>query len=53
MRRAFTAVAFALLGHKSALAENDPSHALTMMVPFPRGRGDGTFGGYFGARASE
>ena len=50
MRKAFAVVAAAcllLLGNKALTAENDPTHALTMMVPFPAGGATDTLGWLF------
>ncbi len=43
MRKAFAAVlapCLVRLGNEALTAENDPTHAPTMIVPFPVGRGN-------------
>ncbi len=53
MRKAFAAVVAAclvLLGNTTSTAENDPTHALTMIVPFPADRATDALGRYHGGR---
>ncbi|WP_024515674.1 tripartite tricarboxylate transporter substrate-binding protein [Bradyrhizobium sp. Tv2a-2] len=53
MRKAFAAVVaacLALLGNKALTAENYPTHALTMIVPFPAGGATDTLARHLGER---
>ena len=53
MRRpsaAVVAACLALLSNSALTAENYPTHALTMIVPFPAGGATDTLAGYVGER---
>ncbi len=53
MRKALATVVaacLALLGNETLTAENDPTHALTMIVPFPADGVTDTLGRYLGGR---
>jgi tripartite-type tricarboxylate transporter receptor subunit TctC len=53
MRKAFAALlaaCLALLGNSALTAENYPTHALTMIVPFPAGGATDTLARYLGER---
>ena len=53
MRKGFAAViaaCLALLGNEALTAENYPTRALTMIVPFPAGGATDTLGRYLGER---